>query len=142
MCFARRRGIKIGRRRWFGLPFLDERFDVVTVAFGLRNMASYEVALCEARRVLRAGGHVVILDFSLPGPPLRPLYRLYLHHVLPILAGLLTGQPDAYRYFGGTIEDFPKGETMLELLRSSGFANRDAKPLTMGIVTVYSGQKI
>ena len=143
LTIARRRGIKeLVVADGLALPFQDRGFDVVTVAFGLRNMASHEVALREARRVLRAGGHLVILDFSLPGQPLRPLYRLYLHHLLPILAGWLTGEPDAYRYFGGTIEDFPKGETMLELLRSCGFANRDAKPLTMGIVTIYTGQRI
>jgi len=140
---ARQRGIKeLVVADALALPFLDGRFDVVTIAFGLRNMASYEMALREARRVLRAGGHVVILDFSLPKPPLRPLYRLYLHYVLPIFAGWLTGEPDAYRYFGGTIEDFPKGEAMLELLRLCGLANCDAKPLTMGIVTVYTGQKV
>ena len=85
---------------------------------------------------------MVILDFSLPKPPLRPLYRFYLHHVLPIFAGWLTGEPDAYRYFGWTIEDFPKGEGMLELLRRCGLANCDAKPLTLEIVTVYTGQKV
>jgi demethylmenaquinone methyltransferase/2-methoxy-6-polyprenyl-1,4-benzoquinol methylase len=143
LAVARRRGIKeLVIADGLALPFLDERFDVVTIAFGLRNMASYETALCEVRRVLRPGGHVVILDFSLPGPPLRPLYRFYLHHVLPVLAGWLTGEPDAYRYFSGTIEDFPKGEAMLELLRRCGLANCDLKPLTMGIVTVYTGQKV
>ena len=85
---------------------------------------------------------MVILDFSLPGPLLRPLYRFYLHQVLPVLAGWLTGEPDAYRYFSGTIEDFPKGEAMLELLRRCGLANCDLKPLTLGIVTVYTGQKV
>ena len=143
LAVARRRGIKeLVIADGLALPFLDERFDVVTIAFGLRNMASYETALCEVRRVLRPGGHVVILDFSLPGPPLRPLYRFYLHHVLPVLAGWLTGEPDAYRYFSGTIEDFPKGEAMLELLRRCGLVNCDLKQLTMGIVTVYTGQKV
>jgi demethylmenaquinone methyltransferase / 2-methoxy-6-polyprenyl-1,4-benzoquinol methylase len=104
-------------------------------------MVSYDAALNEARRVLRTGGHLAILDFSLPNPPLRTLYRIYLHHILPVLAGWLTGEPDAYHYFAGTIEDFPKGKLMLELLRRCGFANCDAKPLTMGIVTVYTGQK-
>jgi demethylmenaquinone methyltransferase/2-methoxy-6-polyprenyl-1,4-benzoquinol methylase len=143
LSFARRRGVKeLVVADGLSLPFLDERFDAVTIAFGLRNMASFETALREVRRVLRAGGHVAILDFSLPGPPLRALYRFYLHHVLPILAGWLTGVPDAYRYFGGTIEDFPKGEAMLELLRRCGLANCAAKPLTAGVVTIYTGQKV
>src|SRR5260370_2855750 len=140
--FARQRGIKeLVVADALALPFLDGRFDVVTIAFGLRNMASYEMALREARRVLRAGGHVVILDFSLPKPPLRPLYRFYLHHVFPIFAGCLTGEPDAYRYFGGRIEDFPKGEAVLELLLRCGLAKCDAKTLSMGTVTVYTTQK-
>jgi len=83
----------------------------------------------------------VILDFSLPNPPLRVFYELYLNHVLPVLAGWVTGEPDAYYYFAGTIKTFPKGEAMLELLRSCGFVNCDANPLTMGIVTAYTGQK-
>jgi demethylmenaquinone methyltransferase / 2-methoxy-6-polyprenyl-1,4-benzoquinol methylase len=142
LTFARRRGIaELVVADGLALPFQNGRFDVVTMAFGLRNMASYDVALREAARVLRAGGHLVILDFSLPNPPLRAFYELYLNHVLPVLAGWVTGEPDAYHYFAGTIKDFPKGEAMLELLRSCGFANCDATPLTMGIVTVYAGQK-
>jgi demethylmenaquinone methyltransferase / 2-methoxy-6-polyprenyl-1,4-benzoquinol methylase len=143
LAIARRRGIKeLVVADGLALPFVDARFDVVTVAFGLRNMASYEKALSEMRRVLREGGRLVLLDFSLPGPPLLPLYRLYLHHLLPLFAGWLTGQPEAYRYFGRSIEGFPQGETMLKLLRSCGFANCEAKPLTFGIVTVYVGQKV
>src|ERR1700722_19222976 len=139
---ARRRGMtELVVADGLALPFRDGLFDVVTIAFGLRNMASYDTALNEAGRVLRPGGHLVILDFSLPNPPLRTLYRIYLHHCLPVLAGWLTGEPDAYHYFAGTIEDFPKGEAMLELLRHSGFLHCDAKPLTMGIVTVYTGLK-
>jgi demethylmenaquinone methyltransferase / 2-methoxy-6-polyprenyl-1,4-benzoquinol methylase len=142
LTLARRRGIKeLVVADGLALPFQDDRFDVVTVAFGLRNMASHDMALQEARRVLRDGGHLVILDFSLPKPPLRTLYRWYLHHVLPVLAGWLTGEPDAYHYFAGTIEEFPKGEEMLNLLRRCGFGHCEAQPLTMGIVTVYTGQK-
>jgi demethylmenaquinone methyltransferase / 2-methoxy-6-polyprenyl-1,4-benzoquinol methylase len=142
LTFARRRGIaELVVADGLALPFQDGRFDVVTMAFGLRNMASYDVALREAARVLRTGGHLVILDFSLPNPPLRAFYELYLNHVLPVLAGWVTGEPDAYYYFAGTIKGFPKGEAMLELLRSCGFANCEATPLTMGIVTVYAGQK-
>jgi demethylmenaquinone methyltransferase/2-methoxy-6-polyprenyl-1,4-benzoquinol methylase len=142
LTLARRRGItELVVADGLALPFQDCRFDVVTVAFGLRNMASYEVALSEAGRVLRAGGHLLILDFSLPKFPFRQVYLFYLHRVLPILAGWLTGEPDAYRYFAGTIEGFPKGEAMLELLRRCGFLNCNASLLSMGVVTVYTGQK-
>ena len=139
---ARQRGIKeFVVADALALPFRDSLFDVVTVAFGLRNMASYETALSEIRRVLREGGRLVILDFSLPPPPLLGLYRFYLHRILPWFAGVVTGEPDAYRYFAGSIETFPKGAEMIALLNRCGFSECKAKPLTMGIVTVYTGQR-
>src|ERR1700722_14157609 len=142
LAVARRRGItELVVADGLALPFQDSLFDVVTVAFGLRNMASYDTALSEARRVLRPGGHLLILDFSLPNPPLLTLYRIYLHRILPILAGWLTGEPDAYHYFAGTIESFPKGNAMLELLRRCEFSNCNATPLSLGVVTVYTGEK-
>jgi demethylmenaquinone methyltransferase/2-methoxy-6-polyprenyl-1,4-benzoquinol methylase len=139
---AHRRGIKeLVVADGLALPFRDNLFDVVTVAFGLRNMASHETALTEMRRVLREGGHLVILDFSLPPPPLRGPYRFYLHHVLPGFAGLVTGEPDAYRYFSASIEAFPKGAEMISLLNRCGYSECEATQLTMGIVTVYTGQR-
>ncbi len=124
------------------LPFRDGEFDVVTVAFGLRNMADYPAALREMRRVLKSSGRLVILDFSLPTGILRTPYRLYLHHVLPRLAGWLTGQKDAYEYLGGSIEQFPSGHAMTELLENCGFAETSATPLTGGVVTIYEGSKL
>ncbi len=121
------------------LPFEDEEFDVVTVAFGLRNMADYPAALREMNRVLKPGGRLVILDFSLPGGILRGPYRWYLHHVLPHMAGWLTGQKDAYEYLGGSIEAFPSGTAMTRLLESCGFVKTDAQPITLGVVTIYEG---
>ncbi len=123
------------------LPFSDAGFDVVTVAFGLRNMADYEAALREMHRVLKPGGRLVILDFSLPGGVMRKPYRFYLHRVLPRLAGWLTGQRDAYEYLGGSIEQFPAGEAMRELLGRCGFVKTEADPLTGGVVSVYVGRK-
>ncbi len=140
---AHRRGIKeLVVADGLALPFRDNLFDIVTVAFGLRNMASHETALSEMRRVLKPGGHLIILDFSLPPPPLRGLYRLYLHHVLPRFAGLVTGEPDAYRYFAASIETFPKGKEMLSLLERCRFSSCKAEPLTMGIVTVYTAERL
>eukprot|EP00903_Cladosiphon_okamuranus_P003991 g3989.t1 len=123
------------------LPFETDEFDVVTVAFGLRNMGDYELALKEMRRVLKPGGHLFILDFSLPQGILRTPYRLYLHHVLPKLAGLLTGEKDAYEYLGDSIEQFPAGENMVELLDRTGLKQGTADPLTFGVVTVYEAVK-
>ncbi len=123
------------------LPFPDASFDVVTVAFGLRNMADYPAGLCEMRRVLRPGGQLFILDFSLPGGLLRPFYRLYLHHALPRMAGWLTGQRDAYEYLGGSIEAFPSGTAMLDLLASCGYSGATASPLTGGVVSIYQASR-
>ena len=89
------------------LPFEPESFDCVTVAFGLRNMADWDAAILEMSRVLRPRGHLLVLDFSLPGGALRPAYRFYLHRCLPLLASLVTGQKAAYDYLGGSIEKFP-----------------------------------
>ncbi len=119
------------------LPFESGAFDVVTVAFGLRNMADYEAGLREMRRVIRPGGKLVILDFSLPKGILRVPYRWYLHRVLPKMAGLLTGQTDAYEYLGGSIEAFPSGESMNQLLVKCGFTEPSCKPMTFGVVSFY-----
>ncbi len=121
------------------LPYPDASFDIVTVAFGLRNMADYPAALREMRRVLKPGGRLVVLDFSLPGGILRHPYRLYLHHVLPRLAGLVTGEKDAYEYLGGSIEQFPAGTAMTDLMESAGLRETTADPLTFGVVTLYQG---
>jgi demethylmenaquinone methyltransferase/2-methoxy-6-polyprenyl-1,4-benzoquinol methylase len=123
------------------LPFPDDEFDVVTVAFGLRNMGDYPAALKEMRRVLKSGGSLFILDFSQPGTPLCYPYRIYLHHVLPKLAGFLTGQKDAYEYLGTSIEQFPSGQEMIDLLDSTGLLEGTATPMTFGVVTLYEAVK-
>jgi demethylmenaquinone methyltransferase/2-methoxy-6-polyprenyl-1,4-benzoquinol methylase len=123
------------------LPFAGGSFDCVTVAFGLRNMADWETALREMARVLTNGGHLLVLDFSIPHSALRAPYRFYLHHCLPRLAALITGQKDAYDYLGASIEKFPSGNEMLRLIEASGFANAKAQPMTGGIVTMYSAEK-
>jgi demethylmenaquinone methyltransferase/2-methoxy-6-polyprenyl-1,4-benzoquinol methylase len=120
------------------LPFADGSFDVVTVAFGLRNMESWPRALAEMRRILNPGGHLLILDFSLPRPPLRWAYRPYLHHVLPRIAAFLTREKAAYEYLGDSIEEFPHGPAMCELIRQSGLAEAACQPLSGGIVSIYT----
>lgn len=122
------------------LPYDDAEFDVVTVAFGLRNMAGYAEAISEMRRVLRPGGHLLVLDFSLPTGLLKKPYRWYLHNVLPKLAGLLTGQKDAYEYLGGSIEEFPMGQDMCDLIASQGFRDADAIPLSFGVAAIYTAE--
>lgn len=124
------------------LPFPNDEFDVITVAFGLRNMGDYPLALREMRRVLKPGGHLFILDFSQPEAPLCYPYRLYLHHILPKLAGLLTGQKDAYEYLGTSIEQFPSGKDMSALLEANGYESATAMPMTFGVVTAYEAVKV
>jgi len=123
------------------LPFPAGSFDVVTVAFGLRNMADWSAALGEMGRVLRLGGHLLVLDFSLPDGFLRPLYRFYLHRFLPCVASVVTGERDAYQYLGASIEKFPSGHAMCELLEGSGLNSVIAQPLSGGIVTIYRARR-
>ncbi|HMG04541.1 MAG TPA: ubiquinone/menaquinone biosynthesis methyltransferase [Chthoniobacterales bacterium] len=124
------------------LTFESGSFDCVTVAFGLRNMSDWNLALREMARVLRSDGHLLVLDFSLPVGVLRPAYKFYLHRCLPLLASLVTGQRAAYDYLGGSIEKFPSGEEMVGLIEESGFVNAAAYPLTGGIATIYVAEKM
>jgi demethylmenaquinone methyltransferase / 2-methoxy-6-polyprenyl-1,4-benzoquinol methylase len=123
------------------LPFEDQVFDCLTVAFGLRNMADWDRALSEMARVLRDGGRLLVLDFSIPTGALRPAYRFYLHRCLPVFASLVTGQKAAYDYLGGSIEKFPSGGEMLRLIEANGFTTAAAEPLTGGIATIYTATK-
>lgn len=120
------------------LPFDEGSFDCLTIAFGLRNVADWSAGLREMSRVLSEGGHVLVLDFSLPQSILRGPYRFYLHHILPKLAGAITGEKEAYDYLGASIEEFPSGIEMVRLIEANGFSNAAARPMTGGIVTMYT----
>ncbi len=122
------------------MPLEDAAFDALTIAFGLRNLPDYAAALREFRRVLRPGGHLLVLDFSLPDGFARAPYRLYLHQVLPHLAAWLTGQRSAYDYLGQSIEQFPRGTAMLDLLGQAGFACPTHLPLCGGIASIYTAK--
>lgn len=124
------------------LPFADESFDVVTVAFGLRNMASWSGALAQMTRVLKPGGHLLVLDFSVPPPPIRWFYRPYLHHFLPRIAAWVTGDRAAYDYLGDSIENFPHGSAMCQLLEEAGLRGSHWERLSGGIVTIYTGERV
>lgn len=123
------------------LPFADASFDALTISFGLRNMVSYPAAIQEFLRVLRPEGRLMILDFSLPGGFLREPYRFYLRKILPSLAGWLTGEKSAYDYLGESIEAFPRGEEMCQLISSVGGKDADASELAFGIVSLYRAEK-
>lgn len=142
MVHAQRRGLPhLVVADGMALPFGDRAFDLVTVGFGLRNMADYGAAVKEMARVLRPGGCLMVLDFSQPSPWLRGAYQLYLHRVLPAVAGFLTGQRGAYEYLGGSIERFPAGAAMVELLDTHGFHGSRCHPLTGGIASLYVAEK-
>ena len=124
------------------LPFPDASFDAVAVAFGLRNMESWSGALREMSRVITPGGHLLILDFSLPRAAiLRAPYQFYLHHILPLIAGVVTREQSAYQYLGDSIEQFPSGAAMLHLITDSGLVSPTCEPLTAGIVSLYTAAK-
>ena len=123
------------------LPFEDASFSVVAVAFGLRNMADYAKALQEMQRVIKPGGHLLVLDFSLPENLLRGPYTFYLDKVLPHLAGFITRQPGAYHYLSASIKTFPSGETMTSLIAEQGFDAPHAIPLSCGVASIYTAQK-
>lgn len=124
------------------LPVKDDSFDVLTVAFGLRNMASWPDALQEMRRVLKPGGHLVVLDFSTPRPPVfAKLYQFYLSKVMPKIAGLLTGERGAYEYLCTSISAFPSGRKMEELMLATGYRSATSEPLSFGIASLYVAHK-
>lgn len=122
------------------MPLPDASFDTITVAFGLRNMADYEAALQEFRRILVPGGHLLVLDFSMPSGWFAAPYRMYLHRVLPKIAGVLTGNSAAYDYLGESIEAFPRDEEFLNLLQRAGFSMPTQLPLFSGIASIYTAQ--
>ena len=144
---GRRAGVD-GRLRFIeadslALPFRDERFQIVSVAFGLRNVGDTGRGLSEMVRVCRQGGKVVILEFSLPRrQPMRGLYRWYFHHVLPRVAGMLARDTDgAYNYLPQSVEQFPSGAELVERMRAAGLSRVSHYPLTLGIATLYVGTK-
>lgn len=124
------------------LPFVDESFDCVTIAFGLRNLENYAAALIEMCRVLKPNGHLLVLEFSIPHTlVLRTAYRFYLHRCLPLLGSFLTRRKSAYDYLGDSIEEFPSGSAMCELMEAHGYVLPTFEPLTGGIVTIYTASK-
>lgn len=124
------------------LPLPSDYFDCLTIGFGLRNVHNWGAAVQEMARILKPGGHLLILEFSLPTPALlRGVYRIYLHRVLPFLALLVTRSRDSYKYLGASIENFPNRPEMMHLIENNGFVKIFAQPLTGGIVTIFTATK-
>jgi len=123
------------------LPFEDAGFDVVTIAFGLRNVTQKERALAEMFRVLRTGGQLLILEFSRPVAPLAPAYDLYSFRVLPAIGKLVAGDDASYRYLAESIRMHPDQQTLQSMLEAEGFEGCRYHNLTGGIVALHRGWK-
>lgn len=123
------------------MPLGDASFDAVTIAFGIRNMADRARCLSEIRRVLKPGGRLFILEFSKPWPWLRPVYDLYLKHVMPAVAGAVTGDRSAYEYLCGSIAAFPDVGGLSAEIRDAGFADVSASRMTTGIVALHVARR-
>jgi demethylmenaquinone methyltransferase/2-methoxy-6-polyprenyl-1,4-benzoquinol methylase len=123
------------------LPLDDSSFDAVTISFGLRNMADRNQSLREMHRVLRPEGHLFVLEFSQPHAWFRPLYFFYLRHILPWIAGAVTGDRAAYVYLNDTISQFPDRERLAGEIRAVGFSEVSARPLTLGTVALHQAVK-
>jgi len=122
------------------LPVRDASFDLVTVAFGFRNLANYEAGLLEMRRILRPGGMAAILEFSEPPNPLfAALYHFYSRRLLPVIGGALSGSREAYAYLPESVRRFPKAHELAEDMQRARFTNVHYEYLTGGIVALHRG---
>ena len=124
------------------LSYPDGTFDAVTAAFGIRNFADLDQGLKEMCRVLKVGGHLSIVELTTPVAfPMKQLFHVYSHTVLPIYGRLISKDTSAYRYLTKTIEAFPQGERMTEILKKAGFREASFQRLTFGICTMYIATK-
>lgn len=124
------------------IPVADDSMDAATIAFGIRNMPDTPFCLGEMRRCLRPKGKLVVLEFSLPSNrALRSLHLFYLRRILPVIGRWLSGDNYAYSYLNKTIETYPHGTQFTELMQQAGFADVRCRPLTLGIVSLYTGIK-
>jgi demethylmenaquinone methyltransferase/2-methoxy-6-polyprenyl-1,4-benzoquinol methylase len=123
------------------LPFADGAFDLVSVAFGLRNMTHKDAALAEMCRVLRPGGRLLVLEFSRVAEPLRKPYDWYSFNVLPRLGRWIAGDADSYRYLAESIRMHPSQQELKGMMQAAGFGHVDVHNLSAGIVALHAGVK-
>jgi len=120
----------------------DNTFDAITVAFGVRNFENLEKGLKEMRRVLRPGGRLVILEFSHPKTAgIRQLYNFYLNLVAPRIGKIVSRSGEAYQYLNDSVKAFPEGKALVRILENAGYTNTRLKRLSLGICSIYIGEK-
>ncbi len=135
--------IAFERQDCTALTYADGSFDAVMAAFGIRNFADLDKGLKEMCRVLRQGGHLCVLELTQPVSfPMRQLFHIYSHTVLPLYGRLISKDTEAYSYLTKTIEAFPQGERMMGILRQAGFQEASFQRLTFGICTLYLATKL
>lgn len=123
------------------MPFADGKFDLVTSAFGFRNLANYDAGLREINRVLGPAGEVAILDFGEPKGLLGKLYRFYFRRILPAIGSIISGTKGPYAYLPASVARFPQPEEMLRRMKAAGFREANYTPYTFGVAGVYWGRK-
>ncbi len=124
------------------IHFPDESFDAVTVSFGVRNFQNLEKGIGEIFRVLKKNGTLVVLEFSKPKLPLiKQVYSLYMNVVTPGMGGLFSKNKNAYQYLNDSVQKFPEGKAFISVLENAGFQKTNIKPLSLGICTIYTGEK-
>jgi demethylmenaquinone methyltransferase/2-methoxy-6-polyprenyl-1,4-benzoquinol methylase len=123
------------------LPFPDNYFDVITIAFGLRNVTDKDQALREMRRVLKPGGQAMILEFSHPSLMVKPMYDIYSFHILPKMGKLIANDEDSYRYLAESIRKHPDQDKLKEMMLEAGFDEVTYTNMTGGIVALHRGRK-
>ena len=134
--------IRFDKEDCLHLSYEDNTFDAVTAAFGIRNFQNLEQGLREMWRVLRKGGHLCVIELTTPVAfPMRQLFSIYSHTVLPLYGRLISKDTKAYSYLTQTIEAFPQGEQMTEILKNAGFEEASFRRLTCGICTLYLATK-
>jgi demethylmenaquinone methyltransferase / 2-methoxy-6-polyprenyl-1,4-benzoquinol methylase len=124
------------------INFKNDSFDAVTVAFGVRNFENLEKGLSEIKRVLRPGGKLVVLEFSKPrSAVVKTMYNLYMKFICPGVGKLFSKNRDAYKYLDESIQKFPEGKNFTDILDNLGYRNTYSKPLSLGICSIYCGEK-
>ena len=125
------------------LPFADDSFDAVTIAFGLRNLSNFEDGLRELQRVLKPGGRIGVLEFSSPRVPgFRSLFNFYFTQVLPRIGGVVSGSRGAYEYLPDSVSKFPDQKGLVRLMTETGFTDVSYKNLTGGIAAIHTGRRV